>query len=253
MLAAVPGAVLAPRAQGGPPRVAERAHAAVSRTAAPGAEDRSPASRSATAARRAPAPPRRPITNLPAPGRTVVLTFDDGPDPRWTPTVLDLLRQYHARAVFCLVGVHVAEQPALVRRIVREGHLLCDHTWTHDERLPHRSLAVIESEIGRTATELATLTGRRPRYFRAPGGNWAPNVIAVARSGGMAPLGWSVDPTDWARPGSSVIATRVLAAVHPGAVVLMHDGYGRREQSVAALRTILRVLAARGYRFAVPD
>jgi peptidoglycan/xylan/chitin deacetylase (PgdA/CDA1 family) len=197
--------------------------------------------------------PTKPITDVPARGRTITLTFDDGPDPRWTPTVLDLLRQYHAHAVFCMVGLHVAAYPALVRRVAREGHALCDHTWTHDEHLSRRTAAAIEDEIGRTARQLTTAAGVAPRYYRAPGGNWSPNVIAVARAHGLAPLGWAVDPSDWAKPGTGTIVARVLAGAYPGAVVLMHDGYGERAQSVAALRTILATLAARGYRFTIPQ
>ncbi|HSV67966.1 MAG TPA: polysaccharide deacetylase family protein [Mycobacteriales bacterium] len=196
--------------------------------------------------------PVEPITTLRGRGRTITLTFDDGPDPRWTPAVLDLLRRYHARAVFCLVGIHVVARPDLVRRIAREGHVLCDHTWTHDEYLWRRPMAEIRDEIGRTARAITRAAGVPPVFYRAPGGNWGSNVIAVARAGGLAPLGWAVDPRDWARPGTGVIIDRVLSAARPGAVVLMHDGYGARGQSVAALRVILATLAARGYRFAVP-
>ncbi len=195
---------------------------------------------------------QEPIKAFPARGRTITLTFDDGPDPRWTPTVLDLLRRYHAHAIFCMVGLHVAAHPDLVRRVVREGHQLCDHTWSHDEHLRHRAPAVIEDEIGRTATLLTRTAGVVPRYYRAPAGNWGANVIAVARAHGLAPLGWAVDPGDWARPGTETIVERVLSGAAPGAVVLMHDGYGDRIQSVAALRVILERLAARGYRFTVP-
>lgn len=193
-----------------------------------------------------------PITAFPARGRTITLTFDDGPDLRWTPTVLDLLRQYHAHAIFCVVGLHVAAYPDLVRRMVREGHALCDHTWTHDERLPQRPAALIEYEIGNTAAVLTRLTGSPPRYYRAPAGNWSAKVIAVAAAHGLAPLGWAVDPADWARPGTETIIERVLAGARPGAVVLMHDGYGQRAQSVAALRVILAQLARQGYRFTIP-
>jgi peptidoglycan/xylan/chitin deacetylase (PgdA/CDA1 family) len=201
-----------------------------------------------------PPPPRpsKPINDFPTGSRTLTLTFDDGPDPRWTPTVLDLLRQYHARAIFCVVGLHVAANPALVRRIAAEGHVLCDHSWTHDEHLRRRSAATIEFEVGQTAIAIKQAGRVGPRYYRAPGGNWSPNVILVAQAHGLKPLGWSVDPADWSKPGTGAIIARVLGSVYPGAVVLMHDGYGDRSQSVAALRAILPALVARGYRFTVP-
>jgi peptidoglycan-N-acetylglucosamine deacetylase len=231
-----------------------------------------PSHQSARQAVRAPAPPgraaprrtaagrgpagqptaTRPVTTFAAHGRTITLTFDDGPDPRWTPTVLDLLRQYRAHAIFCMVGLHAAAHPDLVRRVVAEGHALCDHTWTHDEHLPERPASVIDFEIGNTAAVLTRIAGAPPRYYRAPAGNWSTAVLAAARSYGMTPLGWSVDPGDWARPGTGTIIDRVLAGAAPGAVVLMHDGYGERAQSVAALRVILAELSARGYRFTIP-
>jgi peptidoglycan-N-acetylglucosamine deacetylase len=206
----------------------------------------------AVTARRPAGPATAPVTAFPARGRTITLSFDDGPDPRWTPTVLDLLREYRAHAIFCMVGLHAVAHPDLVRRVVREGHALCDHTWTHDEHLPQRPAAVVDYEIGNTAAVLARIAGSPPRYFRAPAGNWSAGVLAVAGAYGLTPLGWAVDPGDWAQPGTGTIIARVLAGAAPGAVVLMHDGYGERAQSVAALRTILAELSARGYRFTLP-
>src|SRR5262249_4396251 len=136
--------------------------------------------------------PLHPITTAAARGRVLALTFAGAPAPRWPPGLLALLRRYHVHAVFCVVGEHVVAYPDLVRRIAREGHALCDHTWTHDQGLPHRSAAVIESEISRTAAAIVRITGVAPRYYRAPGGNWSPGVIAVARRHGLAPLGWAV-------------------------------------------------------------
>jgi peptidoglycan/xylan/chitin deacetylase (PgdA/CDA1 family) len=112
---------------------------------------------------------------------------------------------------------------------------------------------VIAGEIDRTAGAITRAAGVAPRYYRAPGGHWSPGVIAVARARGLAPLGWSVDPKDWSRPGTQAIIDGVLANAAPGAVVLMHDGYGQRAESVAALQVILARLAARGYRFDTPQ
>jgi peptidoglycan-N-acetylglucosamine deacetylase len=254
-LACLPTVLLTPGADPAPVRV-DAISAVPVRIATLPATDRAakhPAGARPAAPKRTPRLiPRAPITTVPTGARTLTLTFDDGPDPRWTPTVLDLLRQYHAHAVFCVVGLHAAANPALVRRIAREGHVLCDHTWTHDEHLRQRTAATIEFEVGHTASVIARAAGVPPRYYRAPGGNWSPNVTVVAAAHGMLPLGWAVDPSDWAKPGTTTIVSRVLAAAYPGAVVLMHDGYGDRVQSVAALRLLLPELTARGYRFTVP-
>lgn len=182
----------------------------------------------------------------------VALTFDDGPDPRWTPEVLDLLRRYGAVATFCVVGEQVAAHPDLVRDIVAAGHRLCDHTRTHDEGLPTRSAKQLADEIVGARDDLAAVVDTRVAYFRAPGGNWSPDVLELAVATGMQPLGWSVDPRDWRRPGAAAIVEAVQRDVRPGAVVLLHDGGGRREQTVAALERLLPWLVEHGYAFAFP-
>jgi peptidoglycan/xylan/chitin deacetylase (PgdA/CDA1 family) len=188
----------------------------------------------------------------PAAGPAIALTFDDGPDPRWTPAVLDLLREHRIRATFCLVGVHVAGHPELVRRIAAEGHALCNHSWSHDEAMHRRSAASVRADLERTSRAIAAAAGRPPNYYRAPGGNWAPSAVAEADRQRLRLLGWSVDPYDWRRPPAAEIARRVLGGAGPGAIVLLHDGYGARANTVAALRTLLPALAAKHLRFSTP-
>jgi peptidoglycan/xylan/chitin deacetylase (PgdA/CDA1 family) len=184
---------------------------------------------------------------------SIALTFDDGPDPRWTPTVLDLLGSHQIKATFCLVGQHVAQHPELVRRIAAEGHALCNHTWSHDAALQRRSPSAVRDDLERTSRAIEAASGGvGPRYFRAPAGNWAPGAVAEARRLGLGLLGWSVDPLDWRQPPAGEITRRVLARAGPGAIVLLHDGYGARGGTVAALRTILPTLAAQNLRFVTP-
>lgn len=178
-------------------------------------------------------------------GGAVALTFDDGPDPRYTPQVLALLAQYQLHATFCLVGIHVREYPWLVRAIVAGGHTLCNHTYQHDEHIGRHTPAQIDSDLRRTDDAILAATGRRPRLFRAPAGNWTPALFRELGKEGLVPLGWSADPRDWARPGVPSIVATALSELHPGGILLMHDGFGHREQSVAALRLLLPVLAAR--------
>jgi peptidoglycan/xylan/chitin deacetylase (PgdA/CDA1 family) len=185
-------------------------------------------------------------------GRAISLTFDDGPDPRWTPAVLDLLRQYRARATFCVVGEHVAAHPELVRRIAEEGHALCDHTWSHDEALGRRNPATIHAELARTYDAIVAASGVPPRYFRAPAGRWSAAVLAEARRLGLRPLGWSADPRDWTRPAAPEIVRRVLDGAGAGSIVLLHDGYGQLGHTAAALADILPALTARHLAFAIP-
>jgi peptidoglycan/xylan/chitin deacetylase (PgdA/CDA1 family) len=178
-------------------------------------------------------------------GKNVALTFDDGPSP-YTPQLLDQLRAQHVKATFCLVGTQVQKYPQLVARIVREGHTLCNHSWHHELDLGKRPIATIQANLARTNAAIRrAVPGAVIRYYRQPGGEWTPNVVAVAKSFGMTPLGWSVDPSDWRKPPAGAITARVLHGTHGGAIVLMHDGGGDRTGTMAACRTIIPTLKKR--------
>lgn len=203
-----------------------------------------------TAPTTASAPTATVISSVPE--NSVALTIDDGPDPHWTPQVLDLLAAQGVHATFCLIGQAVRAHPDLVRRIVAGGHTLCDHTESHDIRLPSRSRATVDREVGDAYNEIVTAAGGvRPRLFRAPGGNWSPEILAAAAQRHMRGLGWDVDTRDWSRPGTAAIAAAVGHAP-AGSVILVHDGGGDRSQTVAALRTALPELRRRGLTFVTP-
>ncbi|MGE3286478.1 MAG: polysaccharide deacetylase family protein [Pseudonocardia sp.] len=189
-----------------------------------------------------------------APGdRVVALTFDDGPDPRYTPRVLDLLRQHGAVATFCVVGRQVSAHPDLVHAVADAGMRLCDHTRAHDEELRTRPPAQISEDILGTRDAMWAVADVHVPYFRAPAGNWSPDVARIAADGGMQPLGWTIDPRDWRRPGTAAIVTEVQQKVRPGAVILLHDGGGNRDQTMAALELLLPWLQQQGYRFVFPS
>ena len=199
----------------------------------------------------------RRVVVAPRPGRliaprAVALTFDDGPDPTWTPRMLRLLAWAHVHATFCVVGREVARHPELVRAIVRAGHSLCNHTWSHDEYVARRPPAVMRAELARTQAAIIKAAGVRPRMFRAPGGAWSVALEREARRQGMSPLKWQVDPRDWTRPGVRTIAVSVLATVRPGSVVLLHDGGGDRSQTMVALRYLLVRFKKLGLSVQVP-
>ncbi|MET9403492.1 polysaccharide deacetylase family protein [Kitasatospora sp. NPDC002965] len=217
--------------------------AAPSPTAAPSVPP--PVARALTAAE------TRPVYELDAERRVVALTIDDGPDPRHTPTVLALLEQYGIRATFFLIGENAVEHPGLVREIAARGHHIANHTWSHPD-LRSLSESKVREELERTSDVLHRSTGKVPTWFRAPGGDWSSTSLKVSADLGMRPMAWSVDPRDWARPGTGVITDRILKDVRPGAIVLNHDGGGDRSQTVAALKTYLPVLIDSGYRFTAP-
>ncbi|WP_395296648.1 polysaccharide deacetylase family protein [Kitasatospora hibisci] len=186
-------------------------------------------------------------------GRTVALTFDDGPGPA-TGQVLDLLAQYGARATFCQIGQQAAANPALVRRIIAAGHRLCDHSVDHPQPFAALSHDRAGYEIAHAEEQIVRAggPGTRVSWFRAPGGGFTADNQRIAAGLGLRPLGWSVDPRDWSRPGAASIVASVQSQLRPGGVVLLHDGGGDRSQTVAALKQLLPWLVAQGYRFDFP-
>ncbi|MFC7547270.1 polysaccharide deacetylase family protein [Plantactinospora sp. GCM10030261] len=183
----------------------------------------------------------------------VALTFDDGPDPAYTPQILAILRAHRVKATFCMVGENAAAHPELVRAVAAEGHTLCNHSWNHDVLLGHRNPAVIQADLLRTDTAIrAAAPGVPVRLFRQPGGNWTPAVVAVARTMGMTSVHWDVDPRDWTLPGASVVYGRVLLNVTPGSIVLLHDGGGDRQGTADALAEMLPELLGRYQLGALP-
>ena len=193
----------------------------------------------------------KPVYELDPAQRVVALTIDDGPDPKYTPAVLDLLQQHGIRATFFLIGENAVEHPDLVREIADRGHHIANHTWTHPD-LRHMSEGAVRDELERTSDLLHRTTGRLPTWFRAPGGDWSPVSLKVAADLGLRNMGWSVDPRDWSRPGTPAIIDTILKEVRPGAIVLNHDGGGDRSQTVAALKTYLPTLIDSGYLFTAP-
>jgi peptidoglycan-N-acetylglucosamine deacetylase len=185
------------------------------------------------------------------PGRVIALSFDDGPDPTFTPEVLQILAAAGVKATFCLIGRQARAHPDLVRAIAAQGDTLCDHTETHPHlnRLPP---AQIEAQIVPPAQFIRDTVGVRPAFVRPPWGNVNGDVIAAAHAHGLRVLGWSVDTSDYLRPDPAVLVARVLAAAQPGGIVLMHDGGGDRSHTVAALPAIIAQLEARGYTLVTP-
>ncbi len=183
-------------------------------------------------------------------GMSVGLTFDDGPDPRITPRLLKVLRKQQVNVVFCLRGDHVREHPKLVQRIVRAGHVLCNHTMHHDD-MGTWPADRIRADLQQTSAVIDQAASGVPiRYFRAPYGSWG-QTPTVAAQLGMQPLGWRLAVGDWEPPGTDELVRRLGEGITPGAVVLLHDG-GDRSQTVEAVDRIIPRLQAKGWRFDLP-
>ena len=181
-------------------------------------------------------------------GKAIALTIDDGPSPVYTPQILHLLAKYRVTATFSMIGIQVAECPALVREVAAAGHVIANHTWLH-RNLPSLTAPDAYAEMDRASEAIHRATGHVPRFFRAPGGAWSTPVLRHCQETGMTALGWSVDPRDWSRPGVPHIIGNILANTRAGSIILEHDGGGDRSQTVAALAVVVPQLLDAGYHF----
>ena len=194
------------------------------------------------------------------PGK-LALTFDDGPDPDWTPRILDILKEKGVHASFFIIGENAQANPDLVYRILADGHDVGNHTFTHPNlgKLPD---SLVTLEINANQRLFEALTGRSMRLFRAPFlGDSEPTTsdeivpIEIAQSMGYVTVGLHVDPNDWLRPPADTIISRVLEQVSDpnpdirGHIILLHDLGGDRSQTVAALPKLIDALRAKGYDF----
>jgi peptidoglycan/xylan/chitin deacetylase (PgdA/CDA1 family) len=185
--------------------------------------------------------------------RGVNITIDDGPDPTWTPQVLQVLRDNGVKATFCMVGTQAQTHPDLVKAVVAAGHRLCDHTVSHDTTMDTKSQAYQSQQILDAERMITQASGGvRPQYYRAPGGAFTPYSRHLAASHGMRPLGWNVDSKDFEHPGTGAIVATVKSEISNGPTILFHDAGGDRSQTVAALREVLPWLKQQGYSFGFP-
>lgn len=186
-------------------------------------------------------------------GRSLNLTIDDGPDPVWTPKVLDVLERHHVKAVFCMIGPQAAAHPDLVRRVVAAGHRLCDHTVSHDTGMDHRPERYQEDQILPAQRMIERAGGAPVLYYRAPGGAFTPYSRALAARHGMRPLGWNIDSKDFEGGSVAAIEATVRGELDNGPTVLFHDGGGDRARTVEALDRLLPSLRQQGYGFGFPQ
>jgi peptidoglycan/xylan/chitin deacetylase (PgdA/CDA1 family) len=192
-----------------------------------------------------------PILEMDTHDESMVLTFDDGPDPLYTPHTLRTLRDHDVRAMFFVCGEQVEWNKDLLREMADDGHIVGNHTWTHP-LLTKMSRVAMRSEIERTCEIIDDTIGEPPAWFRAPYGAWNRNAFRIGAELGMEPSAWTVDTNDWAEPGTRSIVRAVRAGAAPGVVVLSHDAGGNSSQSVAALRIYLPGLPDSGHRITAP-
>lgn len=185
-------------------------------------------------------------SSVPTTAQVVALTFDDGPHPSNTPRVLDILRSRNAKATFFVTGENARKYPAILQRIVREGHEIGNHTMTHG-RITKMSTSQIRNEIIGTHQAVKSATGILPRSFRPPYGSITPEQKEwIKREYGMPSIMWSVDPEDWKKPGVSVVTSRLVNGAARGGILLLHDIHA---SSIDATPATLDELKRKGYQF----
>ena len=178
----------------------------------------------------------------------IALTFDDGPNPVFTPQVLHILDNYGVKATFFCIGEQAQEYPGLVRRIRQAGDALGVHGWDHTA-LTKLSPDEVDQQLRSASIAIQQAAGTTPTVFRPPYGSTDRTVVDVASTLGLTQVLWSVDTDDWQRPGTKAIVNAALKHAQDRDVILMHDGGGNRSETVAALPQIITALQQRGFTF----
>jgi len=176
----------------------------------------------------------------------VALTFDDGPHPRYTPQILDILKEYGVSATFFVVGSNAENYPELLQRITAEGHELGNHTYNqfHVAKLSRKELI---ADIGACHQTLERLTGSGVQFFRPPEGVCTESVKEYCEEHGLTIVMWSVDTRDWAHTSVEDICQNVKENTKDGSIILMHDFIGKNSPTPAALRRIIPMLQELGF------
>jgi peptidoglycan-N-acetylglucosamine deacetylase len=183
--------------------------------------------------------------------KLVALTFDDGPDNRFTPKILDILKQNDIKATFFVVGSHVKEYPDVVKRIVDEGNAIGNHTWDHGQ-LSKMNRTQVKNEINRADEQLYSILGFHTALFRPPYGETTKNAVQECTDQGYKLIDWSVDTRDWAGAPTPQIMKDVNNELFPGGIILQHSAGGKNgdlSNTVAATEQIIKSLKAKGYQF----
>ena len=178
----------------------------------------------------------------------IALSFDDGPHPRLTPRILDILEEYDIRATFFMVGENVGYYPAAARAVAEAGHEIANHTFSH-RRFGHMKAEDLRREITACEDALASITDAPVRLVRPPEGEMSEAVRLVAGELDYRIILWDVDTRDWAHTPPETISKHILDTVRPGDIILMHDFIGYDSPTPEALRRVIPALLERGYHF----
>jgi polysaccharide deacetylase family sporulation protein PdaB len=179
----------------------------------------------------------------------IALTFDDGPDHKYTPQILDILRKHHVKATFFLIGIRAQANPAMVKRIVKEGHAIGNHSYNHANPAKLTE-AQFEKQIANTQVILSKLIGYEPKLIRTPYGAIQENQLRWAAKNGFVVVNWDIDSLDWKELNSTQVLANVLGNIHRGSIILQHSAGGVNQDlsgTVQALPIIIEKLKKQGF------
>lgn len=181
--------------------------------------------------------------------KVVALTFDDGPSARWTPKILQVLKEDHVKATFFVIGTHAMRRPDLLQEEVKMGMEIGNHGLEH-LTLKNRSAVAVAKEIDDNAQTLQSLGAPKPTLYRLPAGIYDRTALTVLGEKGYRVIGWSIDTRDWRRRYSGrQMAAQVEKQAAPGSIIIFHDGPNSSEATVDAVKAIIPALTRQGYQF----
>jgi peptidoglycan/xylan/chitin deacetylase (PgdA/CDA1 family) len=183
-------------------------------------------------------------------GRKIALSFDDGPDPEITPQVLELLKKKHIKAGFFLVGEKVEHDPGLLEKIISDGHVVGNHSYSHKNNFGFKSKKKVLKELQKTEALIFHLSGKRLKLFRPPFGVTNPNIAGAARILEYAVVGWSIRSLDTMGKSRDKTIKRVNWRLKPGSLILFHDTHA---DILPILEAVIAHASGKGYEFVSPD
>ncbi|MBC7972809.1 MAG: polysaccharide deacetylase family protein [Verrucomicrobia bacterium] len=187
--------------------------------------------------------------------RTIALTFDDGPHPRFTPQLLETLERYSVTASFFWLGACVQRSPTIARDVYEQGHWIGLHGYDH-RSFPLLSAAALKETLVQTQAEIThacQLPSESVRDVRPPNGLFTPNTLALLQQWQYRSVMWSVVPEDWVRPGTTTVVQRILQQVENGSMIVLHDGYHGGADVADTVAQLIPLLLAQDYRFVTID
>lgn len=186
--------------------------------------------------------------------KIIALTFDDGPNEPYTSQILDILAKYQIKATFFTVGENVRYYPEVTKKIIKQGNIIANHSYSHQDNLAIADQKIMEKEIDWAQEEIYQTSGLKPHLFRPPHGYKSPWLMETIKKDNLIAVGWSDMTNDWNQPGLDKIVKNIIKKARPGGIIVLHDGnrtlHGSdRSQEVAALPKIIEDLQSKGYKF----